>query len=634
MNRLTRFCLMTFTWLALSLAAHAARAQVNYPEVVQALHTELDKTLTLYQTGDVTAAKSAVQMAYFDHFEAIEGAVRINFSQQYSYQLEQSFGVIRQMIAKGESEQAVAAKILTLKTELAALPDALNQGYRLDSEMSTLNSDAVALNWQEAFDAIENHLADALAAYRAQEVEQAVQAVQKAQFEGYKNSGLETAIRMQQSAPAAKAIDQGMHQIIFSLHDGVPLQSLAYEVTLVLDQISEQLVGLPAPTPVASEATTAPANSEALAFAQVQQQLLQAVRAAFATYRQGDVEAAVTQVQDSYFDLFEATGLERQVGALDVQQKTQIEGYFTKIVSLMLAQSAPRAVEAQIQLLEQDLAQAITALSQGSGDFWMLFLASLMILLREGLEALLIVGAITAFLIKSKQQQHLAVVRHAVFWALAASAATAFLFHWVFQNSGMQRELLEGMTMLLAAVLMFSMSYWVLAKVEAERWKKYIQTSLSSSLSKGSLFGFWMTCFLAVYREGAETILFYGALMNDTQPQTLWAVGLGVLVASLGLAVVYGLMRFSMVRIPLRTFFMVTGSFIYCMAFVFAGKGMLELMEAKVFEPTLLGMIPEVSLLGIYPYLETLAPQLVLFIAALVAVRSVYTPNKPVAAHA
>ena len=308
-------------------------------------------------------------MAYFDHFEAIEGAVPDHFSQQYSYQLEQSFYAIRQMIAKGEAEQAMAAKILQLKTELAALPEALNQGYRLDSEMSTLNSDAVALNWQEAFDAIENHLADALAAYREQEAEQAVQAVQKAQFEGYKNGGLETAIRMQKSAPAATAIDQGLHQIIFAIHDGVSLQSLAYEVTLVLDQISEQLVGLPAPTPVVSDTTTAPVGSDTPEFAQVQKQLLQAVRAAFATYRQGDVEAAVAQVQDSYFDLFEATGLERQVGALDAQQKTQIEGYFTKIVSLMVAQAAPRAVEAQIQLLEQDLAQAVTALAKGNGDF-------------------------------------------------------------------------------------------------------------------------------------------------------------------------------------------------------------------------------------------------------------------------
>ncbi|VEH66589.1 high-affinity Fe2+/Pb2+ permease [Rodentibacter pneumotropicus] len=126
--------------------------------------------------------------------------------------------------------------------------------------------------------------------------------------------------------------------------------------------------------------------------------------------------------------------------------------------------------------------------------------------------------------------------------------------------------------------------------------------------------------FLAVYREGAETVLFYYALASDAKS----AVGLaylfaGFLVGVFLLAICYFIMRYSVVKLPLKPFFMFTGTFMYVMAFVFAGKSILELIEGKLFEPTLMNGIPEISWLGIYPYLETLIPQGILIIAALFA---------------
>ena len=122
-------------------------------------------------------------------------------------------------------------------------------------------------------------------------------------------------------------------------------------------------------------------------------------------------------------------------------------------------------------------------------------------------------------------------------------------------------------------------------------------------------------------------ILFYSALTQNTDESSWLAVlsgfGLGVMI----LGIIYSLMRYSMLKIPLKMFFMVTGGFIYLMAFIFAGKGMLELMEAQVFEPTLLAHMPEISLLGIYPYFETLVPQGILFVAALVAFKMLRRPQ-------
>lgn len=146
-----------------------------------------------------------------------------------------------------------------------------------------------------------------------------------------------------------------------------------------------------------------------------------------------------------------------------------------------------------------------------------MFLYSLLIILREGLEALLIVTAIVAYMVKNNHHDKLPVIRQSVYVALGASVVTAFIFQLIFENSGQNRELLEGFTMIIAVFMLFSMSYWLLSKVEAQNWKRYLEGKLSTALTAGSLFGLWLTSFLAVYREGAETVLFYYALVGDAK---------------------------------------------------------------------------------------------------------------------
>ncbi|HGW4575291.1 TPA: FTR1 family protein, partial [Escherichia coli] len=242
------------------------------------------------------------------------------------------------------------------------------------------------------------------------------------------------------------------------------------------------------------------------------------------------------------------------------------------------------------------------------------------IIVREGLEALLIVAAIVAYMVKNNHQDKLPLIRQSVIVALIASVITAAIFQMLFTNSGASRELLEGITMLIAVVMLFFMSYWLLSKVEARHWKAWLEGKLSHSLSRGSLVGLWLTSFLAVYREGAETVLFYYALIGDANTVSgHMAIGAGFVIGCVVLLLAWLVMRYSVVRLPLKPFFMFTGSFMYLMAFVFAGKGVLELVEGKLFQPTLINGFPEISWLGIYPYVETLLPQVVLLLAALVA---------------
>ncbi len=170
-------------------------------------------------------------------------------------------------------------------------------------------------------------------------------------------------------------------------------------------------------------------------------------------------------MQDAYFDHFEASGMENAVGSRDSNYKSELEGYFTRIVSMLKANQKVDDIQVQVKLLKQGLMDASDTLSEGDLGWWAMLLASFTIIFREGLEAMLIVAAITAYLIKNDASDKLHVVKNSVVVGLIASAITAALFQWLFENAGASRELLEGITMLIAVVILpFSMSYWLLFK--------------------------------------------------------------------------------------------------------------------------------------------------------------------------
>jgi high-affinity iron transporter len=173
--------------------------------------------------------------------------------------------------------------------------------------------------------------------------------------------------------------------------------------------------------------------------------------------------------------------------------------------------------------------------------------------------------------------------------------------------------------MLLAAAVLFFVSYWLISKAEAERWQRYIQGKVKTAVATGNLFALGGAAFLAVYREGVETVLFYKALLDGAGPQA-GAVVLGFAVGLAGLAVVYVLYQRLGRRLPLRQFFLVTGGLLYYLAVVFAGKGVAELQGAGIVSTTLVPWMPRIDGLGLYPTVETLAAQAVLVLCALYAV--------------
>jgi high-affinity iron transporter len=247
-----------------------------------------------------------------------------------------------------------------------------------------------------------------------------------------------------------------------------------------------------------------------------------------------------------------------------------------------------------------------------------LFVASFFLLLREGFEAILIVAALMTFLAKAGASERRRDVARGAWLAVGASVLTWVLIELLFQITPGQREALEGFTMVLAAAVLFYVSYWLLSKIEAAKWTAFVRGKMQSALSSGSGMALTAVAFLAVYREGFETILFYKALFMSAGSSTIPVTG-GIAVGAVGLVAVYYLINQLGLRVAMKPFFAVTGVMLYYMAFVFAGKGVAELQGARIVPLTVIENAPRLPMLGIYPTLESLAVQGLLVLLALVA---------------
>lgn len=243
-----------------------------------------------------------------------------------------------------------------------------------------------------------------------------------------------------------------------------------------------------------------------------------------------------------------------------------------------------------------------------TGTFAGPFFQSFLIILREGFEAILIVGAVAALLVRTGHKHHLKAIWIGVGLAIAASVVTAILLETTLSAIPASAEIVEGITMLVAVVVLFSVSYWLVSRVEAAKWQKFIGEQVHRALERGGGRALAAAAFLAVYREGAETALFYQALFIDASAP-VWPLLLGGLLGAAGLVVIFTLFYRFGVRLPMRAFFMITSVMLYVLAFIFAGKGVHELQEGGALPETMIAGFPRIAGLGIYPTVESLVLQ-------------------------
>ncbi len=353
-------------------------------------------------------------------------------------------------------------------------------------------------------------------------------------------------------------------------------------------------------------------SSDATTFTTARTQIEESLKLASA----GRSDEASARAFDAYMT-FE--GVEPQVRAKNPALVSTLESSFATLRTRTAAGSpaaelaqVQATILAQLESAERSLGDALTPMA--------LFLQSFFLLVREGLEAILIIGALLTFLVKTGATDRKRDIHIGVGAAILASLFTAVLLETVFELSPARRELLEGATMLVASGVLFYVSYWLLSKIEVARWTRFVQSRVQDAVTSGSALALASAAFLAVYREGFETVLFYKALVlagpvGATFAPVTAGIGLGSLVL---VAVYYAINRFG-VRLPLKPFFAVTGLFLYYMAFLFAGRGVAEMQEGGVIGTTVLPWAPRLPALGMYPTLESMLAQSVLALLLVVA---------------
>lgn len=325
-----------------------------------------------------------------------------------------------------------------------------------------------------------------------------------------------------------------------------------------------------------------------------------------------NAEAAKELVNKAYFEYYEKLGVERAVMAyVSGKRASVVEYQFAEVKRLMTNGAPNKEVRTSLDELNKMLREDGNSLDGREESGMSMFIASLLILLREGFEAILVVAAIAAYLIRSGNKHLTRTVYLSGAAAVVLSGLLAFALQKLFSISGANQEILEGATMLLAVVVLFFVSNWMISKAESDAWRNYIEGKVNSAVTTGSTFALGAAAFLAVFREGAETVLFYQALLADAKDHVdmVW-YGFGV--GCICLIGVFVIIRYGSLRIPLRPFFIGTSILMYIMAIAFAGGGVKELQEADVITVTPVSFIGSIDLLGIYPTVETLAPQAVL----------------------
>lgn len=352
----------------------------------------------------------------------------------------------------------------------------------------------------------------------------------------------------------------------------------------------------------------------------------------------GKGDEGATLVNNAYYQYYEKLGFEKNVmNAISGDRVSQVEYQFKMTRKTMRDGGSDKEIKQLVDDLKSWLVEDAATLDGGaSGNvngFTKLVTSSagqaFLILIREGLEALLVVAAVIAYLVKSGNKRFTKWIYLGVVAGLAGSGLVAVLFTFLFGGSGPIQEISEGVCALIATLMLLWTSNWMLNKSSVEAWNNYIRNKTEAAvagaqskvesgqgLGLGMIASLAMLSFLAVFREGAETVIFYESIYSMSQDaHGMWVGGLA---AAAVLIVIFLILRFTSVKIPIGPFFLVTSIVMAALVVIFAGGGIHALIEGDLIEGTYLSTVPTNDWIGLYPYVETITAQVIAAIAVVV----------------
>lgn len=304
-----------------------------------------------------------------------------------------------------------------------------------------------------------------------------------------------------------------------------------------------------------------------------------------AAYRAGDRAGARQHAITAYLEGFEL--VEAGLDNVDAPLRRQVEDAMMGLRSDIDAGKPVDAVAQRIDNLDGLLATAEEKLGAGEMSAVAAFTSSLLILLREGLEAILVLAAIVAFVRKTGRGDALPYIHFGWIAAVVAGIATWFAANYLLTITGASREVTEGVSALVAAAMLLYVGLWLHRRSTAQAWQSFIRDQVTTALGRRTLWAMAGISFLAVYRELFEVILFYQALWAQAGEGRRGAVLAGIGVAALLLALLAWVILKYSARLPIGPFFKVTSALLLVMAIVFAAHGVGALQEAG-WIPTLM----------------------------------------------
>ena len=326
--------------------------------------------------------------------------------------------------------------------------------------------------------------------------------------------------------------------------------------------------------------------------------------------RKGDRRAAKELALSAYLDGFEP--VEPTLGARDATLLARIEGAMGEYRAAIDQGAGSDDLANRALVLNDLFDNAEAALAPGASSDASTFLGAFTILLREGLEALLIVVAMIAFLRKAERSEVLPYVHGGWVGALVAGLLTWVVATYAIGISGASRELTEGFGSLFAAVVLLSVGIWMHGKAQADQWQRYIREKMARALSGRSAWFLFGLAFVVVYREVFETILFYAALWTQGNGSALLA-GAGSAVAFLAV-IAWAMLRYSR-QLPIAKVFAYSSWLMAGLTVVLAGKGVGALQEAGIISIAPIANGPRLSMLGIFPTWQSIIAQLLMVLA-------------------
>ena len=326
--------------------------------------------------------------------------------------------------------------------------------------------------------------------------------------------------------------------------------------------------------------------------------------------REGDRKAAHSAALSAYLDGFELA--EPSLVVVDKQLKLAIEKEMINFRETTRHGSVEQLEAIQDRLVEllNEAKQTLNTTGMSSGAA---FLGSFIILLREGVEAILVLAAIMAALIKTGRREAMKYIHIGWISAVVLGVITWWVADNLIQVSGASREVTEGFAALLAAAILVYVGFWLHNASHSKRWKKFVEHKVDSAMESGTLWVLATVAFIAVYREMFETVLFYQAMWVQIDSGSERSFLLGIMAAIAVLVVISVLIYKVGVRLPIRQFFQINAVLLFLLAVIFTGQGIAALQEAGIVSTSLLNF-PRIELLGVYPTAQSLGLQLLVLI--------------------